>query len=330
MNMPKKPLLLCAITALFFCAALNAPCEEAVFENERYSLQVSYTATAQPGDAAFVRMIFSRVKKQTGGKGATKAALFLGNASSDFYIVQPRGGKKNNPDSYIEMLAYIALSTWREASQTELTVQYSAFGDESMTFKLPFTVMQKEFIRETIALDERNTAIQTDSSPQRASQIDTLNQVLAAKKSDAVFQQGAFTPPVSATRRTSFFGDRRVYAYSTGRTSTTEHYGIDYGVPTGTPVFAAGAGRVALAENRITTGWSVVIEHLPGLYSLYYHMDSLAVKAGQMVKQGEEIGKSGATGLATGPHLHWEMRLNTTAVNPDMFLGDFSFFDEKH
>jgi murein DD-endopeptidase MepM/ murein hydrolase activator NlpD len=95
-------------------------------------------------------------------------------------------------------------------------------------------------------------------------------------------------------------------------------------------VFAAGAGRVALAENRISTGWSVVIEHLPGLYSLYYHMDSLAVKAGQMVKQGEEIGKSGATGLATGPHLHWEMRLNGSPVNPDMFLGDFSFFDEKH
>ena len=326
----KKPLLLCAITALFFFTVLRAPCEEAVFENERYSLQVSYNASAPQGDALFVRMILSRVKKQTTDKGATKATLALGNAVSDFYVVQPRGGKRSNPDTYLEMLAYIALSTWREPAQTELTINYSAFGEENMMFKLPFTVTKKEFVSETIALNERNTAIQTDSSPQRAAQIDTLNQVLAAKKTDAVFQQGAFTPPVSSTRRTSFFGDRRVYAYSTGKTSTTEHYGTDYGVPTGTPVFATGSGRVALAENRISTGWSVVIEHLPGLYSLYYHMDSLAVKAGQAVKQGEEIGKSGATGLATGPHLHWEMRLNSTPVNPDMFLGDFSFFDEKH
>jgi murein DD-endopeptidase MepM/ murein hydrolase activator NlpD len=141
-----------------------------------------------------------------------------------------------------------------------------------------------------------------------------------------VYQQGAFSPPTTATRRTSFFGDRRVYAYSNGKSSTTEHYGIDYGVPTGTAVFACAAGKIVMAEDRISTGWSVVIEHLPGLYSLYYHMDSLAVKVNQIVKMGDEIGKSGATGLATGPHLHWEMRLHGNAVSPDFFTGDFSLF----
>ena len=75
----------------------------------------------------------------------------------------------------------------------------------------------------------------------------------------------------------------------------------------------------------MTTGWSVVIEHLPGLYSLYYHMSELKVKEGDIVKEGQLIGLSGATGLATGPHLHWEMRLNMAAVNPDFFTEDFTF-----
>ena len=128
---------------------------------------------------------------------------------------------------------------------------------------------------------------------------------------------------------TSFFGDRRVYAYTGGGSSTSLHYGIDYGIPTGSEVTACGQGRVVMAENRISTGWSIVIEHLPGVYSLYYHMDSLTVEKGDMVKQGTLIGYSGATGLATGPHLHWEVRVNGNAVNPDFFVSDeFPFFEK--
>ena len=84
-----------------------------------------------------------------------------------------------------------------------------------------------------------------------------------------------------------------------------------------------------MAENRISTGWSVVIEHLPGLYSLYYHCSELNVKEGDMVKQNQLIAKSGATGLATGPHLHWEIRLNGSAVVPEFFLNDFAFEEKK-
>ena len=124
---------------------------------------------------------------------------------------------------------------------------------------------------------------------------------------------------VRATRRTSFFGDRRVYAYVGGGSSTSLHYGIDYGIPTGSEVSACGAGRVVMAESRISSGLSVVIEHMPGLYSLYYHLDSMNVKVGDMVKSGDKVGLSGSTGLATGPHLHWEVRLNGEAVNPDFF-----------
>ena len=80
-----------------------------------------------------------------------------------------------------------------------------------------------------------------------------------------------------------------------------------------------------MAEDRISTGWSVCVEHLPGLYSLYYHMSELKVEVGQMVDTGDLLGLSGATGLATGPHLHWEVRLNMEAISPDFMTSDFAF-----
>ena len=143
-----------------------------------------------------------------------------------------------------------------------------------------------------------------------------------------VYALGKMKVPTTSTRYTSYFGDRRTYAYTNGKSSTSIHHGNDYGVPTGTPINSCAAGRVVMAEDRISTGYSVVIEHLPGLYSLYYHLSELLVKEGDMIKQGELIGKSGATGLATGPHLHWEMRLNGASVRPEFFLSNFTFEQE--
>ena len=75
-----------------------------------------------------------------------------------------------------------------------------------------------------------------------------------------------------------------------------------------------------MAKERVLTGLTVVMEHLPGVYSLYYHMDSIRVEQGQMVEAGMVIGTVGSTGLVTGPHLHWEIRAGGIAVNPDTFI----------
>jgi murein DD-endopeptidase MepM/ murein hydrolase activator NlpD len=96
---------------------------------------------------------------------------------------------------------------------------------------------------------------------------------------------------------------------------------VDIGVPTGTEVHASAAGKVALARYRIVTGNTVVLEHLPGVFSLYYHMDSIAVSEGSVVQAGGVLGESGSTGLATGPHLHWEIRVSTENTDPDFFLS---------
>jgi murein DD-endopeptidase MepM/ murein hydrolase activator NlpD len=131
----------------------------------------------------------------------------------------------------------------------------------------------------------------------------------------------AHSLPVDTQRRTSFFGDRRVYVYNNGTQDAGIHAGIDFGVPRGSPVGASAGGRVVLARFRIVTGFTVVVEHLPGVYSSYYHLDSLAVAEGQDIKKGENIGRSGSTGISTGPHLHWELRVATEIADPDVFIS---------
>jgi murein DD-endopeptidase MepM/ murein hydrolase activator NlpD len=102
-----------------------------------------------------------------------------------------------------------------------------------------------------------------------------------------------------------------------GPRGNTFHPGLDYPASTGTPVSAAGRGRVVFA------GWDsggygnlVVIEHPSGLRSMYAHLSAITVRAGDAVVAGSRVGRVGATGFATGPHLHFELRLRGAAIDP--------------
>jgi murein DD-endopeptidase MepM/ murein hydrolase activator NlpD len=95
------------------------------------------------------------------------------------------------------------------------------------------------------------------------------------------------------------------------------HKGVDYAARTGTPIMAAGDGRVAFVGWRNGYGRAVIIDHGQGRSTLYGHMSAWGKeKQGQHVSQGSIIGYVGASGLATGPHLHYEFRINGTQVNP--------------
>ncbi|MGN0728453.1 M23 family metallopeptidase [Treponema sp.] len=321
----KKAIL---ISALIFLPALFFG-REALFTGEDYTISAEYNDQAFPGDAVFVRMTFTQsAKKAKASKtdfSSSRAVLQLftdGKQSreSEFFTIS------KSIKSSRTFLAGIPLSTWwNEDTKCSLKIIYTAGNSKQMEFELPFSIEKKEFVTEAIDLDEQNSGIKTDTSQKRMEQIKKLNGILETVDSSAVFQLTPFSLPTDKTRRTAFFADRREYRYSNGKSSTGLHYGIDFGIPEGSEVSACAEGKVVLAETRITTGWTVVIEHLPGLYSLYYHMSQLKVKEGDTVRQGQNIGLSGSTGLATGPHLHWEMRLNKEAVNPDFFTGDFSF-----
>jgi murein DD-endopeptidase MepM/ murein hydrolase activator NlpD len=122
---------------------------------------------------------------------------------------------------------------------------------------------------------------------------------------------GGWVWPVSGPI-TSPFCERRSYEAC--------HPGIDIAVPTGTPVHAAAAGRVAIAGWVGGYGNYTCIQHTASLSSCYGHQSSIQVSVGQSVSQGQVIGLSGSTGNSTGPHVHFEARINGSVVNPMNYL----------
>ena len=97
---------------------------------------------------------------------------------------------------------------------------------------------------------------------------------------------------------------------------TSYHTGHDYGADAGTPVLAPITGTVALAEPLQVRGNVVILDHGLGVYSGFWHLSQIDVAAGQTVGEGEVVGLVGNTGLSTGPHLHWEMRVLGVPVDP--------------
>ena len=99
------------------------------------------------------------------------------------------------------------------------------------------------------------------------------------------------------------------------------HYGIDIAAPTGTPVYAPASGLVTLVKDLYFSGWTVVIAHGLGVNSSFLHFDQVDVKTGMKVERGGLIGKIGATGRATGPHLDWRIDWQGRRIDPSLLVG---------
>ena len=119
--------------------------------------------------------------------------------------------------------------------------------------------------------------------------------------------------PVDFAQITSYFSLKRKHPILS---TIRAHKGIDYAAPRGTPIRSAGDGKVVFAGVRNGFGNVVMIQHGGTYTTLYGHMDKIDVKHGAQVSQGQVIGKVGMTGLATGPHLHYEFHVNGVAQNP--------------
>lgn len=125
-----------------------------------------------------------------------------------------------------------------------------------------------------------------------------------------------FIVPVEG-RLSSLFGLKRFFNDIPKR----PHNGLDLAAPIGTPILAPAAGTVINTGSYYFNGNTVFLDHGQGLLSAYLHMHDIAVKAGQQVRQGEQLGTVGSTGRVTGPHLHWIIYLNKTEVDPALFIA---------
>jgi murein DD-endopeptidase MepM/ murein hydrolase activator NlpD len=130
--------------------------------------------------------------------------------------------------------------------------------------------------------------------------------------SDQRLYEGPFSLPAAAAMNAPF-GTRR--SYNGGQVNRI-HNGADFASAPGAPIYAAAAGRVVLADLLNIRGNTIVLDHGWGIYSLYAHLSSSSVRLGDSVSVGQVIGAAGATGRATGPHLHWEVWVNGVSVNP--------------
>lgn len=123
-------------------------------------------------------------------------------------------------------------------------------------------------------------------------------------------------PPIEPLPKAGRFGARRIF----NGEARSPHGGADFPAQAGTPVRAAADGRVVIAEDQFFPGQAVFLDHGDGLVSMTFHLSAILVKEGDEVKKGDLLGRVGATGRVTGPHLHFALRWHGARVDPAILL----------
>jgi murein DD-endopeptidase MepM/ murein hydrolase activator NlpD len=185
----------------------------------------------------------------------------------------------------------------------------------ALSFKKGITVQRKRYPRVVLKVPGRYTAPSTEE--QREIEKDKKTKESAFKTLSPEREwRGSFDPPVNA-QISEVFGVQRVFNGSVKAT----HQGLDFRVPAGTPVAAVNSGKVILAQPLFFEGDCVVVDHGQGLLTLYLHLSKFLVKEGDEVRKGQQVGLSGGTGRATGPHLHLAVRWQGEYLNPQILLS---------
>jgi hypothetical protein len=280
--------------------------------------RVAGAASAQPGDLVRVYL--------TAAEPLDRTAIELRGAGRRL-VARAAGFLVTRQGEDPLWCLFLGIPSNATPGTDELTLT-GASGTRSWISLQDFAVTPRTFPYGKLSLTRDMTQLLTVPDPKKTAESLVLYRTTTTPHPDALYESGTFAVPFVGARRTSGYGDRREYDYSDGRLEVSIHYGVDIASPAGTPVPACGRGRVVLAAYRILTGNTVIVEHLPGLFSIYYHMTSLGVKVGDLVEKGAVVGTVGMTGFATGPHLHWEVQETGIPVDPDR-LAQAALLDKE-
>lgn len=186
------------------------------------------------------------------------------------------------------------------------------------SYRVNFSVTSKKYRAQYIKLKNKQQVNPNQQNQQRIAKELKLQLAAYQQFSERVPSNVLFDLPVDG-RMSSPFGLRRFF----NGEERNPHSGLDLAVPQGTPIKAPADGEIILIGDYFFNGKTIFIDHGQGLISMFCHLSAIDVKLGQQVKRGEVVGKVGATGRATGPHLHWNVSLNNARVDPAIFIGKF-------
>ncbi|MCC6139095.1 MAG: M23 family metallopeptidase [Nitrospira sp.] len=230
---------------------------------------------------------------------------FLGRTLS--FFPDPRNGEA---PGYVGLLGLDMQDT---PGAHELAVDIKS-GGQAKRVSLNVLVVKEKFRVEHLKLPKEKVDLDEKAVARWKAEQDQVKTALA-EDSRSKLWQGGFLEPVGG-KRTGIFGSMRIM----NGQARNPHNGEDIGAPMGTDVLATNDGVVRLTVDHIFSGKGVYVDHGLGFYSMYFHLSDVLVKEGDVVKAGQAVGKVGATGRATGPHLHWGVKLNGARVNPYALL----------
>jgi murein DD-endopeptidase MepM/ murein hydrolase activator NlpD len=218
--------------------------------------------------------------------------------------------RPGEPAGYIGLLG---IDMQDEPGTYELSVEVKQ-GEQAKQLSFNIQVAKEKFAVEHLKLPKDKVDLDEKSTARWKAEQAQVKQALA-ENSRLKLWRSNFVEPVSG-KRTGIFGSVRIM----NGQPRNPHNGEDIGAPMGADVAATNDGIVRITVDHIFSGKGVFVDHGLGFYTMYFHLSEILVKDGDLVTAGQIIGKVGATGRATGPHLHWGVKLNGARVNPYALL----------
>ncbi|MCR5290752.1 MAG: M23 family metallopeptidase [Treponema sp.] len=314
----KHTLIVFALIAL--ASICSATTKKAVYSEKNYSIEFTYNDVCQPGDALFLRMKFSGASGIKKAKLLAVAELLNKKQHIETTTFYPIKSSMNN----IEMLAGIPVPVLTEPDDYIIQITYSISESAPQEFSVPLVIQQKDFQEQTITYETDDAIPQQTITLQKLEQDRKFNTVFETTTSSSIYSLASFISPVENATKESSFGKQILYKYPKGGIYREQDNCITYATKASDSVVACANGKIVFAEEMISSGNTIIIEHLPGLYSIYYHLQSITVKEGQTIKQKEKIGTT-AESTDNAPLFQWEVRLNTLPVNPVSLMSNFTY-----